>query len=106
MLFLPPLLPCVERREVGYLCHLLQVVNLSTCPSGVFWALRCQGKSAENLIPMPAENLLHSYDKICTKLAGRNLRTALVRVSAVILFSCFGMTNFSFYKHRALYTNK
>ncbi|KAK2537655.1 hypothetical protein Q9233_002505 [Columba guinea] len=57
-----------------------EVVNLSACPSGVFWALRCQGKSAENLIPMPAENLLHSYDKICTKLAGRNLRTALVHV--------------------------
>lgn len=67
--------------------------ELSACGSGVFWALRCQNKSAENLIQMPVESLLHSYDKICTKLVGRNLCTTLVSISAVILFSNFRMTS-------------
>lgn len=73
ILLLPLLLPCVERRGSGIFVPSLAGGELSACRSGVFWALRCQSKSAENLIQMLVGSLLDSYDKICTKLVGRNL---------------------------------
>lgn len=92
ILLLPPLLPCVERRGSGIFVPSLAGGELSAWWSGLFWALRCQSKSAANLIPVPAESLLNSYDEICTKLVVRNLRSTL-RISAVYLFSNFGMTS-------------